>query len=172
LPERVPGPDILAAFLEHANRRGYRSFFYGDTEATLADLQRRVTERYPGHVVAGTLSPPFRPLTAEEDAQVIAMINDARPDVLWVGLGLPKQERWIAEHLDRLRVPVVVGVGAAFGFLSGRVSRAPAWVGRIGCEWLWRLAAEPRKLWRRDLIDGPRFLAHVLLEATGLRKYE
>jgi len=120
----------------------------------------------------GTCSPPFRALAPEEDAAIVALINDSRPDVLWVGLGLPKQERWIHEHLDRLRVPVIVGVGAAFGFASGRVSRAPEWIGRLGFEWVWRLAAEPRKLWRRDLLDGPRFLFHAFLETAGLRKYD
>jgi N-acetylglucosaminyldiphosphoundecaprenol N-acetyl-beta-D-mannosaminyltransferase len=172
LPERVPGPDILAAYLDVADRAGYRSFFYGDTDETLASLRERLAASYPGHVTAGTYSPPFRALSADEDDAIVAMINAARPDVLWIGLGLPKQERWIHDHLDRLRVPVVIGVGAAFGFLSGRVSRAPAWVGRSGLEWIWRLAAEPSKLWRRDLLDGPRFLAHVFLEMTGLRKYD
>ena len=172
LPERVSGPDLMAAFLEVSDREGYRSFFYGDTDETLAALRARLAVRYPGHVVAGAYSPPFRPLGPEEDAAIVQMINDAKPDVLWVGLGLPKQERWISEHLERLRVPVIVGVGAAFGFLSGRVSRAPAWVGRLGFEWVWRLAAEPRKLWRRDLLDGPRFVAHAAMEILGLRKYD
>jgi N-acetylglucosaminyldiphosphoundecaprenol N-acetyl-beta-D-mannosaminyltransferase len=172
LPERVSGPDVLGAFLEVADREGYRSFFYGDTEETLSALRGRLAALYPGHVTAGVCSPPFRALSAEEDAAIVGMINDARPDVLWVGLGLPKQERWISEHLDRLCVPVVVGVGAAFGFLSGRVSRVPPWIGRLGFEWVWRLAAEPRKLWRRDLLDGPRFIAHAAMEILGLRKYD
>jgi N-acetylglucosaminyldiphosphoundecaprenol N-acetyl-beta-D-mannosaminyltransferase len=172
LPGRVSGPDLLAAFLEAADREGYRSFFYGDTDETLAALRAQLAVRYPGHVIAGAYSPPFRALSAEEDAAIVRMINEARPDVLWVGLGLPKQERWIAAHLDSLRVPVVVGVGAAFGFLSGRVSRAPDWMGRMGFEWVWRFAAEPRKLWRRDLLDGPRFIAHAAMEILGLRKYD
>jgi len=99
------------------------------------------------------------------------MINDARPDVLWVGLGLPKQERWIHEHKDRLNVPVAIGVGACFGFFSGKVKRAPLWIGRMGLEWLWRFLQEPKKLWRRDMLDGPRFMGHVFLQLTGLRKY-
>jgi N-acetylglucosaminyldiphosphoundecaprenol N-acetyl-beta-D-mannosaminyltransferase len=172
LPERVPGPDILTAFLERADREGYRSFYYGDTQETLDALGLRLAARFPGQVTVGTCSPPFRALAPEEDAAIVALINDSRPDVLWVGLGLPKQERWIHEHLDRLRVPVIVGVGAAFGFASGRVSRAPEWIGRLGFEWVWRLAAEPRKLWRRDLLDGPRFLFHAFLETAGLRKYD
>ncbi|MBM4032639.1 MAG: WecB/TagA/CpsF family glycosyltransferase [Planctomycetes bacterium] len=168
---RIPGAELMRAFFGRANERGYSSFFYGDTAATLAALRERLEREYPGHKVAGTFSPPFGAVSPEEDAAHVKMINDARPDVLWVGLGLPKQERWIFEHQKRLKVPVAVGVGAAFGFLSGKVRRAPAWVGRCGLEWLWRLAHEPGKLWRRDILDGPRFLAHVLLELCGIRKY-
>jgi N-acetylglucosaminyldiphosphoundecaprenol N-acetyl-beta-D-mannosaminyltransferase len=170
LPERVPGPDLLTAFLAKANEAGYSSFFFGDTEETLALLKRKVEATYPGHRIADVLSPPFRPITAEEDSAMIDRINEAKPDVLWVGLGMPKQDWWIYNHLERLRVPVVAGVGAAFQFLAGGVKRAPAWVGDNGFEWLWRLAAEPRKLWRRDLIDGPRFLAHALLASMRSNK--
>ncbi len=100
------------------------------------------------------------------------MINETQPDVLWVGLGLPKQDRWVFEHKDRLNVPIAIGVGAAFGFLSGKVKRVPEWIGNNGLEWIWRFIKEPKKLWRRDLLDGPRFVFHVILELTGLRKYE
>jgi len=100
------------------------------------------------------------------------MINGAKPDVLWVGLGLPKQERWIFERLSRLKVPVAIGVGACFGFYRGKVKRAPLWLGNLALEWLWRFIQEPKKLWRRDLIEGPQFVWHVLLELTGIRKYE
>lgn len=162
---RVSGPDLMAAFLLRANATGYSSFFFGDTRETLIALKRKVEIDYPGHRVAGFLSPPFRELTAEEDRAVLDQINCARPDVLWIGLGMPKQEWWIVEHRDQLRVPIVAGVGAAFGFLSGRVKRAPQWVGNHGFEWLWRLGMEPKKLWRRDLIDGPRFMAHALVDA-------
>lgn len=170
--QRTPGADVMQAFFDLANERGYSSYFYGDTDETLADLKEKLEARYAGHRVVGTYSPPFRALTTEEDEADIARINDARPDVLWVGLGLPKQDRWIFEHRDRLKVPLVIGVGAAFGFLSGKVKRVPAWIGRHGLEWAWRLVQEPKKLWRRDLLDGPRFMAHVALEWTGLRKYE
>ena len=170
LPERVPGPDLLAAFLTNANRSGHSSFFFGDTDETLAALKKNVEKTYPGHRVAGVLSPPFRATSGEEDAAMIDEINRARPDVLWVGLGMPKQDWWIHNHRDRLRVPVVVGVGAAFRFLSGGVKRAPEWIGNHGFEWLWRLAAEPRKLWRRDLIDGPRFLVYALVQSLRTRR--
>lgn len=162
--ERVPGAELMQAFFEAANPKGFRSFFYGDTEKTLARLKGKLETAYPGHRIAGVFSPPFRKLTEKEDADVIRMINDARPDVLWVALGMPRQDRWIHERLDRLRVPVAVGVGAAFAFLSGDVKRVPHRIGAMGLEWLWRLAMEPRKLWRRDLVDGPGFLWHATLE--------
>jgi len=169
LAERLPGAELMRMVLERADQCGYSSYFYGDTDETLAALRERLEHRFPGHRVAGTWSPPFRALTPEEDDAEVARINAARPDVLWVGLGLPKQELWIHAHLDRLNVPVVVGVGAAFGFLSGRVARVPAWIGDAGFEWVWRFLAEPRKLWRRDLIDGPRFVWHGLRESLAHR---
>ena len=170
--ERATSAELMKMFFAQANHKGYRSFFYGDTDETLAALREKLQAQYPGHKVVGTYSPPFRTLTAEEDQQIVRQINDARPDVLWVGLGLPKQERWIHEHKHRLKVPIAIGVGACFGFFSGRVKRAPLWIGRIGFEWLWRLACEPKKLWRRDILDAPQFVGHVLMEMTGLRKYD
>lgn len=169
MPARVPGPRLMTALLEEADRNGYSSFFYGDREDTLESLRRRLDQQYRGHRIVGMYSPPFRQLTDSEDEDVVQMINNAQPDILWVGLGLPKQEVWIHEHRDRLKVPVAIGVGAAFGFLSGRVSRTPQWIGDAGFEWVWRLAAEPKKLWRRDLIDGPQFLYHALLEHLRLK---
>lgn len=166
LPERVPGPDLMRAFVSGAARK---SFFYGDTDETLKALSQRLSEESPGHEIVGSYSPPFRSLTADEDDGVVKQINDARPDVLWVGLGLPKQEYWIHAHLGRLHVPVVAAVGAAFRLVSGQVSRAPCWLRDAGMEWAWRLACEPRKLWRRDLVDGPRFLYHALWEAYRIR---
>lgn len=164
LPARVPGPSLMTALLEKADENGYDSFFYGDRQDTLETLHHHLETQYRGHRIAGMYSPPFRAMTRTEDEEIVRTINEAQPDILWVGLGLPKQEKWIHEHLDRLNVPVAIGVGAAFGFLSGKVRRAPQWIGNAGFEWAWRLAAEPRKLWRRDLIDGPLFLYHALLD--------
>jgi N-acetylglucosaminyldiphosphoundecaprenol N-acetyl-beta-D-mannosaminyltransferase len=169
---RVPGPDLLAAFMSVGNIKGYSSFFLGDTRETLAALTLKIEDRYPGHRIAGTLSPPFRPLTAADNVAILEMIHQAKPDVLWVAFGLPKQELWISEHLKRLDVPVAVAVGAAFGFLSGKVNRAPLWMGSAGFEWLWRLAHEPGKLWHRDLIEGSRFLAHAIRVCVQSRRHE
>ncbi len=170
LPGRVSGPDLLEALLQRASARGYRSYFYGDTDEVLAALEERVAQRFPGAGVAGVFSPPFRDLSDRERAEHLERINGARPDVLWVGLGCPKQERWIAENRRRLRVPVVIGVGVAFRFQAGLTARAPQWIGEAGFEWVWRLAAEPRKLWRRDLVDGPRFLTVALADAWKTRR--
>lgn len=167
---RATGSDLVRCFFERANQEGYSSYFFGDTEETLEKLHDSVSEKYPKHKIAGMYSPPFRQHSEEEKQQMIDNINQARPDVLWVGLGLPKQERWIHENRDKLRVPVVIGVGAAFGFHSGQVKRVPQWVGDAGFEWLWRFLAEPKKLWRRDMIDGPRFVARILVNWASIKK--
>ncbi len=120
--------------------------------------------------MAGTYAPPFRDLTDEEDDAVIEMINAANPDVLWVGLGSPKQDYWMARHRDRLNVPVMIGVGAAFDMHTGRIPQAPRWMQRSGLEWLFRLAAEPGRLWRRYLIYNPLFMLYMALQLTGLRR--
>jgi N-acetylglucosaminyldiphosphoundecaprenol N-acetyl-beta-D-mannosaminyltransferase len=169
---RVPGPDLLSAFVSVGNIKGYSSFFLGDTPETLAALTTKIKDRYPGHRIAGTLSPPFRPLTAADNVAILETIHRVKPDVLWVAFGLPKQELWISEHLRQLEIPVAVAVGAAFGFLSGKVKRAPRWMGRSGFEWLWRLAHEPVKLWHRDLIEGSRFLAHAVRVCVRSRRRE
>ena len=155
---RVSGAEIMEGFFERADTSGYSSYFYGDREETLAALRRTLESKHPGHRIAGTCSPPFRVLTPEEDEAIVAQINAAKPDVLWVELGMPKQDRWIYERRDRLKVPVAIGVGAAFAFVAGTVRRCPEWMGRWGVEWVYRFLREPKKLWRRDLIDGPRFL--------------
>jgi N-acetylglucosaminyldiphosphoundecaprenol N-acetyl-beta-D-mannosaminyltransferase len=162
LTGRVPGPDLLAAFVSVANIKGYSSFFLGDTPETLEALTTRIHRRYPGHRIAGTLSPPFRSFTEKDNRAILSAIHEGKPDVLWVAFGLPKQELWIFEHLKHLNIPVAVAVGAAFGFMSGTVKRAPLWMGGAGFEWLWRLAHEPRKLWHRDFVEGPKFLAHAI----------
>jgi N-acetylglucosaminyldiphosphoundecaprenol N-acetyl-beta-D-mannosaminyltransferase len=141
--------------------RPIRSYFYGDTEATLTALQSSLATDYPLHETVGLFSPPFRPLSPEEDEAIIERINAAKPDILWVGLGMPKQDIWIYERLHRLKVPVAIGVGAAFAFVAGTVPRCPEWIGRSGFEWVYRFCKEPKKLWRRDLLDGPQFLFHI-----------
>ncbi len=166
--ERVYGPDLMLALCAYSVPRGYRHFFYGGAKGVPEQLAVVLQKRFPGLQVVGTHSPPFRPLTPEEDKQVVAMINAVNPDIVWIGLSTPKQERWMAEHRARLRAPVLIGVGAAFDFLTGRKPQAPRWMQRAGLEWLFRLFTEPRRLWRRYLINNPLFVSLVVLEALGL----
>jgi N-acetylglucosaminyldiphosphoundecaprenol N-acetyl-beta-D-mannosaminyltransferase len=159
--DRTPGAEIMREVFRRAAGRPIRSYFYGDTEETLSALQASLATDYPQHETVGIFSPPFRPLSPEEDEAAIERINAAKPDILWVGLGMPKQDIWIYERLHRLKVPVAIGVGAAFAFVAGTVPRCPEWIGRSGFEWVYRFYKEPRKLWRRDLLDGPQFLFHI-----------
>jgi N-acetylglucosaminyldiphosphoundecaprenol N-acetyl-beta-D-mannosaminyltransferase len=169
LPQRLPGAELMEAFLRHAQKKRLRSYFYGDTDETLAILQARIRGRFPDAPIVGALSPPFTRLSDEEEAAHVELINASGADVLWVGLGCPKQERWIARNRARLTVPVAVGVGAVFRFHAGLVPRAPKWLGNAGLEWVWRLVAEPRKMWKRDLADGPRFVAAALADVVRRR---
>jgi N-acetylglucosaminyldiphosphoundecaprenol N-acetyl-beta-D-mannosaminyltransferase len=167
---RATGSDILREFFGRAQDKSFSSYFYGDTERTLGALTETVAHLYPRHRVAGSCSPPFRALSAAEDQAIIDRINDAHPDVLWVALGMPRQDVWIHERLHRLNVPVAIGVGAAFAFVAGTVSRCPDWMGNAGFESVYRFVCEPGKLWRRDLIDGPRFIYHVGMELLRSRE--
>ena len=168
LPRRVYGPDLLLEFCDKTAGRGYRHFFYGGEPGVPERLAESLKRRFPAIEVCGTFSPPFRPLNLEEDKEIMNLISRAAPDVLWVGLGTPKQERWMHDHRDRLHVPVVVSVGAAFDMLSGRRYQAPRWMRERGMEWLFRLLQEPRRLWRRYLVYGAKFL--VSLAVDGLRQ--
>ena len=169
--DRVYGPDLMLALCKRSITDGYRHFFYGGAEGVPEQLAANLRQRFPRLQVVGIYSPPFRPLTPEEDEQVIQMINQAAPDIIWVGLSTPKQERWMAAHIGRVKAPVLVGVGAAFDFLAGRKRQAPRWMQRSGLEWLFRLLTEPRRLWRRYLVNNPLFVLLVLAQASGLRRY-
>jgi N-acetylglucosaminyldiphosphoundecaprenol N-acetyl-beta-D-mannosaminyltransferase len=168
---RVYGPDLMLALCQLSARRGYSHYFYGGAEGIPELLAERLKARIPGLEVAGGYSPPFRPLTPEQDARIVSQINAAHPDIVWVGLGTPKQDLWMASHRDRLTAPVLIAVGAAFDFHAGRKKQAPRWMQRSGLEWLFRLMTEPRRLWRRYLVYNPLFVTLVLLQAVGLRKY-
>lgn len=168
LSRRVYGPELMLKFCQQTATQGHRHFFYGAAEGVAQRLAETFARRFPGLAVAGACTPPFRPLSEEEKQQTASRINDAAADVLWVGLSTPKQERWMWEFRERLKVPVVVGVGAAFDFHTGRVPQAPPWMQENGLEWLYRLTREPRRLGRRYLLKGPRFALLAALEAAGL----
>lgn len=168
---RVYGPDLLLAACQRSLETGWSHYFYGGAPGVAEKLAANLRLRFPGLRVAGTSNPPFRPLTAEEDRAAVAEINASGADVLWVGLGAPKQELWMAEHLGRIDASVMVGVGAAFDFHAGVKRQAPRWMQRSGLEWLFRLGTEPKRLWKRYLVNNPLFVWLVLLQLLGIKRY-
>jgi N-acetylglucosaminyldiphosphoundecaprenol N-acetyl-beta-D-mannosaminyltransferase len=156
--ERVYGPDLMIALSALSARKGYRQYYYGGAPGLADRLRGELAKRFPGLVVAGTFSPPFGAVPDDEDQATVRMINEARPDIVWVGLSTPKQEYWMAGHVGRIDAPVMIGVGAAFDFLAGTKRQAPRWMQRNGLEWLFRLLSEPRRLWRRYGKIVPQFI--------------
>ena len=161
--ERVTGPDLMVELFRISAQKGYRHFFYGSTQETLDDMRTALRRDYPGIVDAGMYAPPFRPLTEEEDQKIIALINDARPDFIWVGLGAPKQEEWMYDHRGALNA-VSVGVGAGFDYLAGHIRRAPRIMQVLCLEWLYRLLQDPKRLWKRYVTTNVKFLKYICRE--------
>jgi N-acetylglucosaminyldiphosphoundecaprenol N-acetyl-beta-D-mannosaminyltransferase len=155
---RVYGPDLMQAVFERGAALGWRSFFFGGAPGVAAAFAERLSADHPEIRVAGCCSPPFHQPSAGEDAELVETINRTNPDIVWVGLGTPKQERWMSSHRDLITASVLIGVGAAFDFGAGTLRQAPRWMQRSGLEWLFRLAVEPRRLWRRYVLNIPRFL--------------
>ena len=155
--ERIRANDLMIMLCAYAELHGLSVGFYGGKREVMDAMLERVERDYPGLDVVYAYSPPFRPLTPEEDEEIVGKINATAPDILFMGLGCPKQENWMAEHKSRLRA-VMLGVGASFDFFAGNVKESPAWLGRLGLEWLFRLTQEPRRLWRRYLVLNPRFV--------------
>jgi N-acetylglucosaminyldiphosphoundecaprenol N-acetyl-beta-D-mannosaminyltransferase len=158
---RVYGPDLMLALCERAAVRGWSSYFYGGKPGVPESLSAALRALFPGLIVVGMESPPFRALTADEDQAVVDRINAAAPDLLWIGLSTPKQERWMADHVGRISALATLGVGAAFDIHAGTLRQAPPWIREHGLEWLYRLYREPRRLWRRYLSTIPRFLIAI-----------
>jgi N-acetylglucosaminyldiphosphoundecaprenol N-acetyl-beta-D-mannosaminyltransferase len=171
LRRRVYGPELMATFCGQTAGKAYRHFFYGGAPGVADELAKRFREKYPGLQIAGTFCPPFRALTAEEDEEVIRSIRNSHADIVWVGLSTPKQERWMFEHRDRLNVPVLIGVGAAFDIHTERTSQAPRWMQEHGLEWFFRLTHEPKRLWKRYLLYGSEFVFLVMLESLGVKRF-
>lgn len=158
LKKRVYGPDLMLEFLKTTSHKNYSHFFYGATDNVLTRLISNLKQDFPNLKVAGVYSPPFRSLTRFEDNQIVTMINAASADILWVGLGCPKQQLWMYRHQHKLKVPVMVGVGAAFDFLAKLKPQAPRFIRDNGFEWLFRFVSEPKRLWKRYLVNGSLFL--------------
>ena len=160
--KRTTGPDYMKEILKISAQEGYRHFFYGSTEKTLLKLSRTIERRYPDVQVAGMYSPPFRSLTKEEDASIVQMINESHADFVWVGLGAPKQERWMAEHQNVIK-GFMVGVGAAFDYEAGNIDRAPIWMQKLNLEWLYRLIQEPKRLFKRYFYTNTKFIWNAVI---------
>jgi N-acetylglucosaminyldiphosphoundecaprenol N-acetyl-beta-D-mannosaminyltransferase len=170
LQDRVYGPELMLRYCERSRDKGHRIFLYGGRDqGSLAQLTLNLRLRFPGIKIVGGYSPPYRTMTDEEEAAIAEQINLARPDVVWVGIGVPKQEKWMAHMRDRLDAPVLAAVGAAFDFHAGRVSMAPSWMQDRGLEWTYRIAQEPRRLLPRYLIHNPRFVAKIVAQLVRQR---
>ncbi len=159
--ERVTGPDLMLALFARDN--GLRHYFYGATEETLALLRQKLTERYPHLQIAGMVSPPFRQLSREEDAADVEKINASKADIIWVGLGAPKQENWMYRHKGSVG-GVMIGVGAGFDYHAGNIKRAPRWMQKCSLEWLYRLLQDPKRLFRRYFVTNTRYLWLIFRE--------
>lgn len=170
--DRVYGPDLMREICKQSMQKGYRHFLYGGATGVPEKLATILQRDYPGLTIVGTYSPPFRALTAAEDQTIIAQINSTKPDIVWVGLGSPKQERWMAAHVGQIEGATLIGVGAAFDFLSGAKKQAPRWIQRSGFEWLFRLLSEPRRLWRRYLVNNSLFVLLITAQLLGRKDGE
>jgi len=168
---RVYGPDLLLRICDFSRAHGFTHFFYGGGPGVADELKRRLEARFPGLKIVGTHSPPFRPLSLEEEEALSRQIAAMKPDFFWVGLSTPKQEKFMAQYWQRLDARIFLGVGAAFDFHAGTMPQAPLWMQRSGLEWLFRFLCEPRRLWKRYLKNNPLFLFRAVCQLTGLRHY-
>ena len=169
--DRVYGPDLMLMVCDRGRHEGVRHFLYGGNDGVAPKLAASLRKRFPGLEIAGTYSPPFRPLNEEENEDLRVMVADVKPDVFWVGLSTPKQERFMAENLERLDATLMFGVGAAFDFHAGLVPQAPRWIQRAGLEWFYRVVKEPKRLWKRYLTIVPAFLFRAFAQTVGLKRY-
>lgn len=160
---RITGHDYFYQLLDTLNKKGSgKVFFFGSTEQVLGLIKTNLANLFPNITIAGTLSPPFRDWSEDENDQMIKTINATNPDILWVGMTAPKQEKWVYSNRERITTPVIGSIGAVFDFVAGTHPRAPAWMRKFGLEWLYRLIREPKRMWRRNLISTPKFILFVL----------
>lgn len=169
--ERVFGPDLMIEVARISQAKRYSHFFYGGGRGVAEQLRDALLRRFPSMRIVGTYTPPFRKLTDVEELSLLRMVDRLQPDVFWVGLSTPKQERFMAEYLPRLNTTLMIGVGAAFDFHTGRIKDSPQWLKRAGLQWLHRLVQEPSRLWKRYLVNNPQFIFQAGLQLAGLRHY-
>lgn len=160
--QRTTGPSLMGEIFKISAEKGYRHYFYGSTEETLEKLHSELVKTYSGIQIVGMYSPPFRPMTEEEDRSIVNRINTANPDFVWVGLGAPKQEKWMAEHQGRVD-GLMIGVGAGFDYFAGNISRAPEWMQKSNMEWVYRLLQDPKRLFKRYLVTNTKFIWNVMI---------
>ncbi len=160
--ERTTGPSLMGEIFQISAEKGYRHYFYGSTEETLKLLEKKLNENYPGIQIAGMYSPPFRVLTEEEDRQIVENINSANADFVWIGLGAPKQERWMAAHQGKVN-GLMIGVGAGFDYYAGNIKRAPMWMQKCNLEWLYRLMQDPKRLFKRYFYTNTKFIWNTII---------
>ncbi|MEO8204855.1 MAG: WecB/TagA/CpsF family glycosyltransferase [Chthoniobacterales bacterium] len=168
---RVYGPDLMMALNAATQNGQVKHFYYGGKDGVAELLRAQMEKGFPGLEVVGTYTPPFRPLNEQEQEELADMVARTKPDIFWVGLSTPKQEKFMAEYLNRLDTCLMIGVGAAFDIHSGMVVQAPKWIQRSGLEWLFRLLIEPKRLWKRYLVNNPLFIGRIALQLSGLRRY-
>jgi len=169
---QVTGPCMMLRLCALSQEKGYTHFFYGGNDGVARQLKETLTERFPNMRVVGTYTPPFRPLNPEEEADLIRTVADTRPDFFWVGLSTPKQEKFMDQYIRKLDTKLMFGVGAAFDIHTGRIKDAPYWMKVTGVQWLHRIYQDPRRLWKRYLLNNPKFVYQIMLELLGIAKYE
>jgi N-acetylglucosaminyldiphosphoundecaprenol N-acetyl-beta-D-mannosaminyltransferase len=169
--QRVAGPDLMLEIFRRKEFAGYRHFLYGGKEGVAEELAASFAQRFPWARIVGTYTPPYRELSPDEEEEVIAAVRDVKPDVIWVGIGAPKQEQFMSRYLSRLDTKLMFGVGAAFDYHTGRIQDCSEWIKRAGLQWLHRLIQDPRHLWWRYLRNNPAFVWKIALQMAGVRRY-
>jgi N-acetylglucosaminyldiphosphoundecaprenol N-acetyl-beta-D-mannosaminyltransferase len=169
--QRVAGPELMLEIFRRKEFAAYKHFLYGGEENVAQHLQKRLEDRFPWTRIVGAYTPPFRDLYPEEEQALISRVRELKPDIIWVGIGTPKQEYFMQRYLHDLETTLMFGVGAAFDFHTGRIQDAPQWVKHIGMQWLHRLVQDPRRLWKRYLLNNSAFLWHITLQLAGIRRY-
>ncbi|NOG44423.1 MAG: WecB/TagA/CpsF family glycosyltransferase [Calditrichaeota bacterium] len=169
--QRVFGPTLMEKIIDWGQGHNIKHFFWGSTESTLDKMETVIKKKYPKAVIAGTKSPPFRELSVKENQEFLEKMNTSGADIVWIGLGAPKQELWMSEHFKKLEKGIMIGIGAGFDYLAGNTSHAPDWMKKYALEWFYRLIQEPGRLWKRYLVTNTLFIVYLILEFLHIKKF-